>query len=48
MSTTTEIKLDEEFASTMQQLVAEAEQKPLLEEFGSPAEDVDSEQIRES
>jgi molecular chaperone GrpE (heat shock protein) len=46
MSTTTEIKLDEEFASTMQQLVAEAEQKPIPDEFGSPAEDVDAEQIR--
>src|SRR3954452_25471867 len=46
MSANTDIKLDEEFASTMQQLVAEAEQKIEPDEFAGSAEDVDSEQVR--
>src|SRR4051812_11763776 len=46
MSADAEIKLDEEFASTMQLLVAEAEKKVPLDELGSNVEDVDREQIR--
>src|SRR3954471_5791647 len=46
MSADAEIKLDEEFASTMQLLVAEAEKKVPLDELGSNVDDVDREQIR--